>query len=348
MMHLKISDTGIGMDEGQLSRLTDVYNQADSSITRRFGGTGLGLSISLRLIEAMNGGFSVSSETDRGTVFNVFVPLCRSAEVKQAASNMPGLNVLHTGQKRKMRVLLVEDDVVNAEVATAILKMRGHDVVHVTDGQLAVDSVQSHAFDLVLMDVQMPNLSGPDATRNIRALGGAYAKLPIIALTASAMAGDKEALLASGMNDYLSKPFRKADFIRLLDQYAARNDETERVDSPLPDWDEPYWLENFGLLPSAKSFLTAGIEVVEFEIQNLKSPRLDKDIQKSLHRLSGTLGTLGYLHFSDWCKAKEIKIREDSHANPDELESFVSVVQELSKALEVILPTLRQRAQLGS
>ena len=205
VMRFDIVDTGIGISAAALPHVFETFAQGDSSMTRRFGGSGLGLAIARQLAELMGGTIAVESEEGRGSRFSLTLRLAlpRAADTPRAAS------VLRPGG----RVLLVEDDETNQTVAAKLLEAAGYTVVIAADGAAAVAAVREEISDLVLMDVQMPVMDGIEATRRIRALSGALATIPIIAVTAHAMAGAREEYLAAGMDDYISKPF---DADRLL------------------------------------------------------------------------------------------------------------------------------------
>jgi two-component system sensor histidine kinase/response regulator len=203
IVRFEIEDSGIGLSEEQQARLFEAFTQADASTTRRFGGTGLGLVISRRLLDLMGGRIGVRSTLGRGSLFWFQLPL--EVDTREPAGD--GDATLAAAPRLDgLRVLLAEDNPLNRELAIALLERAGAQVTAVDTGTQAVAAVQRQAFDIVLMDVQMPEMDGYEATRRIRALGGAAAQLPIVAMTANAMSGDRERSLAVGMNEHLSKP----------------------------------------------------------------------------------------------------------------------------------------------
>ncbi|MFN3414994.1 MAG: PAS domain-containing protein [Caldimonas sp.] len=202
-VRFEVEDTGIGLSEEQQARLFEAFTQADASTTRRFGGTGLGLVISRRLLDLMGGRIGVRSTLGGGSLFWFQLPLereaCGSVSTGDGShQGVPRLDGLH--------VLLAEDNPINRELAMALLEQAGAQVTAVEHGAQAVAEVQRHGFDVVLMDVQMPEMDGYEATRRIRALPGDAAHVPIVAMTANAMSGDRERSLAVGMNEHLTKP----------------------------------------------------------------------------------------------------------------------------------------------
>jgi signal transduction histidine kinase/CheY-like chemotaxis protein len=203
-LRLTVTDTGIGMSQEQVARLFADFTQADSSITRRFGGTGLGLSICRRLVELMGGDILVHSEPGQGSRFSFSVELdqagAAAGDAGALAEAAPDLSAL-----RGAHVLLVEDNPVNLVLSRAFLQDMGVTVATAGDGLEALAQARGHAFDAILMDLQIPEIDGLEATRRIRALLGAKAP-PIIALSAADMATKLDAVRQAGMVDHVSKP----------------------------------------------------------------------------------------------------------------------------------------------
>lgn len=199
-LHYQVRDTGIGMDEATIERVFQPFVQADSSTTRRYGGTGLGLAISRRLAELLGGRLSIRSRPGAGTTMTLSLPaeaVARPVPVAAPAAEAP--------DRFRGRVLVAEDNPVNQTVARTLLERMGLEVVLVDDGEQAVEAVQAGNFQLVLMDCRMPVCDGFEATRRIREAG---ITLPVLALTASALADDRRACLDAGMNGHIAKPVR--------------------------------------------------------------------------------------------------------------------------------------------
>jgi CheY-like chemotaxis protein len=220
-LHVAITDTGIGVLPEHRDQLFQSFEQGDSSMTRRYGGTGLGLAISKELVDLMGGTIGFDSEPAHGSKFWFTVVLEKSvarAPQALAACEQAGGEQLHG------RILLADDNPVNCRVAEAMLTRCGHllDIVH--NGRAAVDAVQNKPYDIVLMDVQMPEVDGFEATRRIRHLNGQFARLPIIAMTAHAMAGDRERCLAAGMDDYITKPVQREMLQETVARWLANRD----------------------------------------------------------------------------------------------------------------------------
>ena len=241
-LRFEVSDTGIGLTEVQQQELFVRFTQADASTTRKYGGTGLGLSICRQLCELMGGDIGVEAAPGQGSTFWFAVGFDPVPAGEEVADRGFRFGVL-AGRSNapppppKLRILLAEDNPVNQKVALAMLARSGHRVDVAGNGVEAVNAARSETYDLILMDVQMPEMDGIAATKTIRAFGGDRAGVPIIALTANAMKGDRELYLAAGMNDYISKPI---DPVKLAGAI-ARQCGVDAVDtnSPAPPTGKP-------------------------------------------------------------------------------------------------------------
>jgi two-component system CheB/CheR fusion protein len=203
-----VRDTGIGIPAENVATVFDTFSAATRSTHARYGGTGLGLSTARQLVELMGGRIWVESEPGRGSLFQ-FTSEFALPQASRISSTSERSGAVGSGGP--LRVLLAEDNPLNQVYARELLRRLGHEVLAVSDGEEALQAVARETFDAVLMDVAMPELDGEEATRRIRAgINGCPRDLPIIALTAHAVAGDRERFLAAGMDDYLSKPFDPA------------------------------------------------------------------------------------------------------------------------------------------
>jgi signal transduction histidine kinase len=220
-LRFSVEDSGTGIPADKLLYIFDQFTQADGSVSRKYGGTGLGLAITRKLVHLHGGEIEVDSELGRGTAFRVTLQCEANAKQNgkpeamavQAPAGAPPLVLEHA-----LRILVVEDNQVNQKVVTTVLRKRGFYIELANDGQEALRRLKNSAFDLVLMDVQMPVLDGLEATRLIR-MEQRWKQLPIIAMTAHAMTGDKERCLEAGMNGYISKPVHPSLLLSTVDEF---------------------------------------------------------------------------------------------------------------------------------
>lgn len=200
-LSVQVVDTGIGLSPEQQKKLFQPFQQADSATTRRYGGTGLGLAICLRLVQAMGGEIQLQSALGKGSTFSFTVNVGRHTQPLLVVEAPPT-------QKRQLRILVAEDNRVNQLLIYRLLKRLGHSVEVVENGRLAVEAVQNSTWDIVLMDMQMPEMDGPTATHVLREMGGRFAQLPVVALTADAIAEHHSDFLKAGVTQVLTKPIR--------------------------------------------------------------------------------------------------------------------------------------------
>ncbi|MGN3975261.1 PAS domain S-box protein [Tsuneonella sp. SYSU-LHT278] len=237
-LQIAVTDTGIGIPEQSVGLVFEKFSQADASIARRFGGTGLGLPISRQLAEKMGGALSVQSKEGEGTTFLLDLPLEQCAPPLVTADH-----VSPAGPSRRIprqaRILVADDNPINQALTLGMLRQAGFEGEVASNGRDAVSKVieargQRQDFDMVLMDVQMPELDGLEATRRLRSVGFTPESLPIVALTANAYADDIKACLASGMQGHIAKPVRLRDLRSALECHLRSNDESEdSTDDPL-------------------------------------------------------------------------------------------------------------------
>ncbi len=227
ILHFSISDTGPGIEPKKQEMIFGAFNQADATATREYGGTGLGLTIASQLVELMDGEIWLESEVGRGSTFH-FTAVFGVAKTRTTQASGKDAETEVDTDRRRLRVLLAEDNPVNQKVTRGLLENRGHQVVVAGDGQEAVDLLgQDPTFDVVLMDIQMPTMDGYEATAAIRNHADESVRsVPIIALTAHAMEGDEEQILAAGMDQYLSKPVTAAELYAVVEAKTARNEDS--------------------------------------------------------------------------------------------------------------------------
>jgi CheY-like chemotaxis protein len=222
LLRFTVTDTGIGIPEEKRGVIFEAFQQADDSTTRKFGGTGLGLAISARLVEMMHGKIWV--EPGAEGVGSAFHFTARFGAVEDAATpETLGPALLQPVVVAPMRILVAEDNAVNRKVAAALIERLGHSVTVVDNGRQALDAVASGGFDAVLMDVQMPDLDGYEATSIIRDRErDTGRRIPIVAVTAHAMLGDDQRCLDAGMDAYLSKPIDPQRLAEVMESLARR------------------------------------------------------------------------------------------------------------------------------
>ncbi|WP_167856785.1 PAS domain-containing hybrid sensor histidine kinase/response regulator [Hymenobacter aquaticus] len=214
-LRFTVADTGVGIDADYLGDIFKEFSQEDSSVTRKYGGTGLGLSISRQLVNLMGGEIEIVSQKNQGTrsAFTLLLAVGSEADLPQKS-----VVTADTRQRlRGKRVLLTEDNAFNRQIAKGFLQNAGLLVAEAENGAVALELAGRQRFDVILMDVQMPVMNGLEATSHLR--GPLALNLPIIALTANAIKGEREKCLAAGMNDYLAKPFQEEDLLKVISRW---------------------------------------------------------------------------------------------------------------------------------
>ncbi len=227
----EVIDTGIGISQDTAANLFHRFTQSDSSVSRKYGGSGLGLSICKQLVELMGGEIGVDSQPSVGSNFWFEIAMRPYAaavvhetaapqKVSDAASQIA--QTQPRAPARNLRILVAEDNKINQMVISAMLLKMGHQIDMASNGTDAIAAIQKNDYDLVLMDIQMPEMDGITATKKIREIPGVAAKIPIIALTANAMQGDREYYLQAGMNDYVSKPISMDSLSRAIERVESQ------------------------------------------------------------------------------------------------------------------------------
>ncbi|MCE8017520.1 response regulator [Halomonas sp. MCCC 1A17488] len=299
-LNLAVCDTGPGIPEDKLAWLFEPFRQGDASTARRYGGTGLGLAICRRLAEAMGGAIGVDSHPGRGSRFWIELPLEPShgehePETPEPAKLEPAVGV---------RVLLVEDDPVNQQVAVALLERHGCHVSVVESGSRALELAASETFDLIFMDVQMPGMDGLETTRRLRAAGGWCARVPIVAMTAGGPGAERERCLMAGMTDYLVKPLRRDELAASL-RHGLSGRALPGTSDPAPAEGSPDGIVDEDVLVELQETLGAEAlatllavhrEQLQQHAENLHAAWERDDmarLEQGAHRIKGESGSLG-------------------------------------------------------
>lgn len=221
-LSFSVSDTGIGLEQKDIRHLFQSFNQVERSFTKKYGGTGLGLAISKTLAELMGGSIGVVSEKGKGSTFYINLPF----QIGKAMKDRPVQAASFSGVKNKLKILLAEDDLTSQKVMLKMLGNKEHSVDLAQNGLEALELFETNKYDLILMDIQMPEMDGLEAVQRIREMEGAGTNTPIVALSAYALKGDKERFLALGMDGYISKPVDMNQLFNTIEQVTNRKEDT--------------------------------------------------------------------------------------------------------------------------
>jgi PAS domain S-box-containing protein len=303
-----VSDTGIGIPSGKTGIIFDSFTQADSSTTKRFGGTGLGLAISKKLTNMMGGAIWVESVLDKGSTFSFTAAFDRPEEGERVADQVEVQPVL---LPTSLRILLVEDDRMNQIFAEAVLTNAGHAVDFANNGLQALKMLETGPYDIILMDISMPEMDGDQAARFIRSsTSGAFdPQIPIVAMTAHALKGDRERFLASGMNGYIAKPVDEEELLLVIAQALAHDTDTldrdrnaatsssETSKTPLPVLDNQWIGKHFTrkpeMLQKLREVYQTELSKRLIEIRQAMDSQSFSDLIMAAHNLKGASGTIG-------------------------------------------------------
>ncbi|MBB1091666.1 response regulator [Rhodopseudomonas palustris] len=325
-IRLEVADTGIGIPRDRLDRLFEPFVQADSSIARRFGGTGLGLAICRRLTEAMGGCITADSQPGQGSRFQVRLPLppTDTAEIDiQAAAQRDD------AVRKTLSVLVVDDDENNRFVLSGLLDVKGHRVREAADGVQALALLTENPVDVVLVDLEMPGLSGMELVRYIRALGGKGATVPIVAITANVTAGVVERCVQAGMDGYLSKPIMPEDLQRTIDAVCAgrppaQSDSQMQRDDFLPSLQRELGAETVErLVGQALAAVERSTATIEASIQ-----RGDRQAaRRAAHQLAGAAGLAGLIPLSAAAAALENQLAQSSTGEDTDIQTTLALAE---------------------
>jgi len=376
LVRISVRDTGIGIAPEAQARLFNHFSQVDASTTRRFGGTGLGLTISKRLVEAMQGHIGVVSSPSAGACFwfELTLPVCFTKQATTLRRDVHDIaKAGEAAAKFHGRVLVVEDNPVNMQVARQMLSRLGVEVAGAENGRIGVEHFAAQHFDLVLMDMQMPEMDGIEATHMMRALQAesATGQTPIVALTANVQPEDRERCFAAGMNDFVAKPFRQSELVTVLQRWlgvkvgvspkVGTPEETSRVGAgktalqsqPLPGADAAMagvptldvrvlddLSQGTGMsVAELVAMLFADIQRMAAELETASVEQRFDDMRRLAHSIKSSSAQLGAMRLSALARVMEFAVRDQ------QIEAFVErqpalreLLNELQDAVKALPP----------
>jgi PAS domain S-box-containing protein len=347
VVEITIQDTGIGIGKDQLRTIFEPFEQADATISRKYGGTGLGLTISKNMVEMQGGELLVQSEQGKGSAFTIRVPYQLSIEAMQENEVSQEIDYKSLGSRR---VLVAEDVELNQYLARHILESWDFEVVIVNNGREALEALDNSSFDCILMDVQMPEMDGIEATQRVRKLPDPVkANIPIIALTANALKGDSEKYLAAGMTDYLAKPFDEARLFRVISRNLTRlKDPVGSSASVNPS--HTFNINNSNMIPGntrlydlsmvqsvsggdenfIRKMVALFIETVPQNMQDLKNALQQENwdqVGKTAHKLKSTIDSMGIKSIRQEIRTVEANARQKESL--DEVAPLVATIDDV-------------------
>ena len=356
-----IEDTGIGIPADKLSELFKPFSQIDGSEGKKFGGTGLGLVICKEFLNLMDGDIKVESAENVGTkfTFHFYVePALSNILGKKQSGNKEHKNTTLENmnvqldktlfeQRKKYKILLAEDNLINQKVAVRTLTSFGYQVDAVLNGEQAVSEHKSKNYDLILMDIQMPEVDGYTATKIIRKLDAPLNSVPIIALTAHALTGDKEKCLVAGMNDYISKPVVAKEIVQIIDKYLGINENKPQGDKEVIDKASDLFDFNrlnqvsLGDKEFEKDLLGDYFKDAEIKLETLKeyiSQRNLRKIQELAHTLKGSSYSVGAKAIGDEALGIEISAKSNDIESVEErMIKLTKVIRESKELFKDVL-----------
>lgn len=353
-----IRDTGIGISEKNQKSIFEPFVQADPTISRKFGGTGLGLTICKSLLEMQGGSLSVASKEGVGSTFTFNIPYLISEQDDDKIDNPIELNY---ASLRSRKILLAEDVELNQMIARHILEAWGMEVTIANNGKEALNAVEKNNYDLVLMDIQMPEMDGIEATKNIRLLADpGKANVPVIALTANALKGDSEKYLSMGMTDYLSKPFDETKLFQVITRNIANLDSVPEEEEGEKK-EEPSVIKQQKSVPMAtdtlydlstirsisggdegfvKKMIDLFIETVPQNVEELNKALAEQDwdqVSKMAHKLKSTLDSMGIASVK-----QDVRTVEQNAKNRESLKDIPALVGNINTIVAACIEQLKQ------
>jgi|GEM_PF-1399725 len=356
LIRFEVEDSGIGIEADKLESLFNMFEQVDTSISRRFGGTGLGLAITYRLARLMGGDAGVESEQGKGSLFwfTAWLEAGKEFQAELLSHSSANIEKILRSQYAGAQILLVEDNEINSEITTELLDSVSLSVEAVENGRLAVEKVRQHDFDLILMDIRMPEMNGLEATQLIRQMNNKQS-LAILALSANAFNEDKQACFDAGMNDFVSKPVNPDDLFSSLIKWLPKREyspssnkqDVENIAQPnskeasdsvsaqlanIRGLNSQAGLRNVAgnvetYLRLLKKFASSQVKDLNQIESLLKTKEFDQAIEK-IHKLKGAAGNLGLEDIYQSAQALELSLRSTPVNN------YLPLFKALSKNIE--------------
>lgn len=330
-IRFSVIDTGIGISKSQIDHLFESFTQADPTTTRRYGGTGLGLAICRQLSQLMGGEIHVESEVDKGATFWFELILEEQAERRKKKKDTlvikkrrttDTITPIEDQHKEKFRILLAEDDIINQQVVTHTFGKLGFTAVIAEDGKAVLEALKKQTFDIVFMDIQMPKMDGFEATQKIRSStsGQINSKIPIIAMTAHTMEGDKERCLKAGMDDYMSKPIDRNELKAVLNRWLLSHEDKKNCIIKPADTSSNQILDRTifntrkeELGTKMGSFINLFLRALPEKLKNIEKAVMENDLvllQTAAHTLKSNCATFGAFKMVKICKKMELSAQE--------------------------------------
>ncbi len=349
LVRFGVSDQGVGIPLEAQARVFETFEQADVTTTKKFGGTGLGLTISRRLAELMGGRIWVESEPGKGSSFYFTVRVAAVADDLVIEGDTAGSSVIQAEPPKALSVLLADDVEVNRELAKAVLERHNHRITEATNGKEALDAFAAGKFDIVLMDVQMPEMDGLQATAAIRKLeqGCGCGHTPIVAMTAYAGKDDRDKCLAAGMDDYLPKPVKPSQMLEILQRYCGAvsvADQPSAVAPPQVEHEIPVFaredlLERLGgaeaLIPRFMGLFFKGVEPNMTALEEAIASGEPDKVRTTSHAIKGSSANIGAMQMRETAAAIETAAKSgDISAAPAGLERLKQQLAEFRVAVE--------------
>ena len=361
-----VSDTGIGIPEDKHALIFEAFTQGDGSTSRRYGGTGLGLAIVTSLVRQIGGTLEMNSAPDKGSTFSVSLPFQRAARAALAPEPTDSLARLlgpaattkndwaSAKATRPVDILLVEDNPVNQRLALEILSRRGHLVTVADNGLQALERLNGHTFDVILMDVQMPEMNGLEATRAIRDIErGTGCHMPVVAMTAHAMSGDRERCLEAGMDDYLTKPIRAEALVTYVERLTmadnvvkpavGQTEQTPAAPGPVLELQEA--LDRVDgdrdLLGEIAGLFLADVDEMMDVVRKAVDAKDGPALHRAAHRLKGSVVTFAAAPAADAALALELLGRDGEVEAAGE--ALTRLEAEIPRLVDALAPLVKQQ-----